>query len=814
MHQGFIYLSKFFLMKISFNWLQQFINLKLDENETAEILTNLGLEVEGIDKFESIPGSLKGIVSGKVTSCEQHPNADKLKLTSVDIGVEEELQIVCGAPNVKKGLNVAVATIGTTITANDSSQLTIKKGKIRGEHSYGMICSENEISVGEDCSGILELEDHVKPGTPLKQIFEIEEDHVFEIGLTPNRSDAMSHWGVARDLRAALIQQGRQTPINTPSISNFHLDDRSKKMKIRVRRSDLAPRYTGITLTDITIAASPDWLQNRLKSIGITPKNNVVDVTNYVMHELGQPLHAFDADKIYNDTIEVKTLEKGIKFTTLDDVERTLNEEDLVICDAEKPLCIAGVLGGKDSVVSDGTNSIFLESAFFDSVNVRKTAKRHGISTDASFRFERGTDPEITEYALSYAALLIKELTGGKISSDIDDFYPDKFENHNVFLTFQKINRIIGQEVDANEIKSILSSLEIKVNNISESGIGLSIPPYRNDVRREVDVIEEILRVYGYNNIPLNDKFNVFVANTSKFEDYKIENLIANQLVSNGFYEMMNNSLSKAYYYGAENTVEIYNPLSSDLSVMRPSMLYSGLESLQHNINRKNNRLKYFEFGKTYHKVDTYEEYKHLCLMITGNRDRESWLTGDEPVSFFYLKGMVMSLLQKLGLPNVKTQASKNQSLIEGVALVYDGEVIADLGRVKGQITSQFNINQTVLYADLLWEKLLESSKKTESQFKEIPKYPAVRRDFALLLDQSVQFSDIEKTAYQVDKKLLQNVDLFDVYEGKNLPDGKKSYAISFTFQDFKKTMTDKQVDKQMKKLQKSFEAELHAQLR
>ena len=802
-------------MKVSFNWLQQFVNLKLDENETAEILTNLGLEVEGIDKFESIPGSLEGIVVGKVATCKQHPNADKLKLTSVDIGKEEELQIVCGAPNVREGLNVAVATIGTTITANDGSQLKIKKGKIRGEHSYGMICSENEISIGEDASGIVELDEELQPGTPLAQVIEVEKDYVFEIGLTPNRADAMSHWGVARDLRAALIQRGRKTPINTPSISNFQVNDRSKKMKVNVRRSDLAPRYTGVTITGIEISKSPVWLQNRLKSIGITPKNNIVDVTNFVMHELGQPLHAFDADKIYNDIIEVKTLEKGTKFTTLDDVERTLSDEDLMICDAEKPLCIAGVLGGKDSGVTDRTKSIFLESAFFDGVNIRKTAKRHGITTDASFRFERGTDPEITEYALLHAALLIKEVAGGKISSDVDDFYPDKFEDYNVFLTFQKINRIIGQEIDANEIKSILSSLEIKVNNISESGIGLSIPPYRNDVRREVDVIEEILRVYGYNNIPLNDRFDVFVANTSKFEDHKIQNLIANQLVSNGFYEMMNNSLTKAEYYeDDEQRVDIYNPLSADLSVMRSSMLYSGLESIRHNINRKNKRLKLFEFGKTYHKPDDYQEIKHLTLLITGNKTQENWLTQDEPMSFFYIKGMVISLLQKLGLQNVHVRSTDNEQLAEGVELFYKEKKIGNLGRVDAKITRKFDIDQPVLYADLLWSELLEISKSIENSFQEIPKYPAVRRDFALLIDQDINFSDIEKTAYQTDKKLLQNLDLFDVYEGDKLPKGKKSYAVSFTFQDFKKTLTDKQVDKQMKKLQQAFEKELDAQLR
>ena len=802
-------------MKISFNWLQQFVNLKLDQNETAEILTNLGLEVEGIEHFESIPGSLNGIVVGEVSSCEQHPNADKLKLTNVDIGENEDLQIVCGAPNVRKGLKVAVATIGTTITANDGSQLKIKKGKIRGEHSYGMICSENEISVGEDSSGILELDDQIKAGTPLKEVFEVESDHVFDIGLTPNRSDAMSHWGVARDLRAALLQRGRKTPINTPSISNFHVDDRSRKMKINVKRSDLVPRYTGVTLSGMEIADSPEWLKNRLRSIGINPKNNVVDVTNYVMHELGQPLHAFDADKVYNDTIEVKTLDKGTKFKTLDDVERTLSDEDLMICDAEKPLCIAGVLGGKDSGVTERTKAIFLESAFFDGVSVRKTAKRHGISTDASFRFERGTDPEITEYALLYAALLIQELTGAKISSDVDDFYPEKFEDHNVFLTFQKINRIIGQEIDANEIKSILSSLEIKVNNISESGIGLSIPPYRNDVKREVDVIEEILRVYGYNNIPLNDTFNVFVANTSKFEDHKIQNLIANQLVSNGFYEMMNNSLTKAEYHeGVEDRVDIYNPLSSDLSVMRSSMLYSGLESIRHNINRKNKDLKFFEFGKTYHRSDEYYEIKHLSLLVTGNKTRESWLTSEVPTDFFYMKGMMNSLLQKLGLQDIQTLSTDDKDIAEGIEMTYENEKIGVLGRVDAGTCRKFNIDQTVIYADLLWDKLLEISKKSEAQVQEVPKYPAVRRDFALLIDQGIKFADIEQIAHQTDKKLLKEVDLFDVYEGEKLPQGKKSYAVSFTFQDSNKTLTDKQVDEQMKKLQGAFEERLEAQLR
>ena len=802
-------------MKISFNWLQQFVNLKLDQNETAEILTNLGLEVEGIEHFESIPGSLNGIVVGEVSSCEQHPNADKLKLTNVDIGENEDLQIVCGAPNVRKGLKVAVATIGTTITANDGSQLKIKKGKIRGEHSYGMICSENEISVGEDSSGILELDDQIKAGTPLKEIVEVENDHVFDIGLTPNRSDAMSHWGVARDLRAALLQRGRKTPINTPSISNFHVDDRSRKMKINVKRSDLVPRYTGVTLSGMEIADSPEWLKNRLRSIGINPKNNVVDVTNYVMHELGQPLHAFDADKVYNDTIEVKTLDKGTKFKTLDDVERTLSDEDLMICDAEKPLCIAGVLGGKDSGVTERTKAIFLESAFFDGVSVRKTAKRHGISTDASFRFERGTDPEITEYALLYAALLIQELTGAKISSDVDDFYPEKFEDHNVFLTFQKINRIIGQEIDANEIKSILSSLEIKVNNISESGIGLSIPPYRNDVKREVDVIEEILRVYGYNNIPLNDTFNVFVANTSKFEDHKIQNLIANQLVSNGFYEMMNNSLTKAgYLEGVKDGVDIYNPLSSDLSVMRSSMLHSGLESIRHNINRKNKDLKFFEFGKTYHRSDEYYEIKHLSLLVTGNKTRESWLTSEVPTDFFYMKGMMNSLLQKLGLQNIRTASIDDKEIPEGIEMTYENEKIGVLGRVDAGTCRKFNIDQTVIYADLLWDKLLEISKKSEAQLQEVPKYPAVRRDFALLIDQGIKFADIEQIAHQTDKKLLKEVDLFDVYEGEKLPQGKKSYAVSFTFQDSNKTLTDKQVDKQMKKLQGAFEERLEAQLR
>jgi phenylalanyl-tRNA synthetase beta chain len=806
-------------MKISYNWLKDFVDIDWSSDKVEELLTDLGLEVEGITNFESIKGGLEGIVVGKVLECQKHPNADKLKLTKVDIGEKEPVQIVCGAPNVDKGQWVPVATVGTILYDNKGEPLKIKKGKIRGEVSFGMICAEDEIGLGDSHDGIMVLEGKYKAGQALKEVFPVENDEVFEIGLTPNRADAMSHLGVARDLRAGIIQKGKSIALNTPSTSSFHVEDRSRRIKIDIVDSNLAPRYCGVTISGIKVAASPLWLQNRLKAIGINPKNNVVDVTNYVMHELGQPLHAFDADKISGDKIIVKTLEEDTKFTTLDEEERTLSKEDLMICDAEKPLCIAGVLGGLNSGVSENTKNIFLESAYFDPVSIRKTAKRHGINTDASFRFERGIDPGITEDALMRATILICEIGGGKVSSDIDDFYPKKFEDRQVFLTFDKINSLVGEEIDKGVIKSILTTLEIKVNNVSESGMGLTIPFYRVDVHREVDVIEEILRVYGYNNITLDNKFNVSVANSSKFEDYKVQNIIANFLVSLGFYETMANSLTAdltehSSEINKSDNIEIINPLSQDLSVMRQTLLFSGLENIRFNLNRKNEDLKLFEFGKTYRKNKTkIEEHKRLSVFVVGNKNAETWTNKTAKADFFFIKGILNSVMDKLGL-DFSIENYNSDIISEGLNYKVNTKDVAKIGRLSNALANKFDIDQEVLYADIDWDVILKLVSKNNFQSQGIPKFPEVRRDFALLLDDSIQFSQIRDISQKVDRKLLQGVNLFDVYEGENLPEGKKSYAVSFTFRDQYKTLTDKQVDKIMNKLQKEFEKQLNAELR
>lgn len=573
-------------------------------SKTGELLTDLGLEVEGISQFESVKGGLKGIVVGHVLTCEKHPNADRLKLTTVDVGQEAPLQIVCGAPNVAAGQKVPVATVGTTLYTKEGEAWAIKKGKIRGEVSQGMICAEDEIGLGESHDGIMVLNAELVPGTPCSKVFEIENDEVFEIGLTPNRSDAMSHFGVARDLKAGLEQKEIQKELVTPSVSNFSIDNRSLKVDVEVLESDLAPRYCGVTISNLVVQDSPDWLKNRLKAIGLAPINNIVDVTNYVLHELGQPLHAFDASKIKGNKVEVKTLPSGTKFTTLDEVERELHEDDLMICDAGSPMCIAGVFGGLHSGVTEHTTSIFLESAYFDPVSIRKTAKRHGLNTDASFRFERGIDIEMTKYALKRAALLIREIAGGYITSEIADLFPKKPQERQVFLTFNKINSLIGQEIPQDTIKSILSALEIRINNVTESGLGLTIPTYRVDVTREVDVIEEILRVYGYNNIDFKEKLNASIAKSSRFENYRIQDVIGDTLAAKGFFEIMTNSLvSSDIASEDESAVQMLNPLSSDLSVLRTSMLHSGLQTVSYNHNRQKTDLKLFEFGKTYHKV-------------------------------------------------------------------------------------------------------------------------------------------------------------------------------------------------------------------
>ncbi|MFV8269367.1 phenylalanine--tRNA ligase subunit beta [Flavobacterium sp. GT2N3] len=806
-------------MKISYNWLKQFIKIDWKSEETAALLTDLGLEVEIVEKYQSVKGGLEGIVVGHVLTCIQHPDADRLKITTVDLGNGIPVQIVCGANNVAAGQKVPVATIGTTLYDAAGVAFSIKKGKIRGQESHGMICAEDELGLGESHDGIMILDDTLEPGTPAALVFKIENDEVFEIGLTPNRADAMSHLGTARDLRAGMLQSGVNVELITPSVSNFRVDKRTLKIDIDVKEPKLAPRYCGVTISGIEVKPSPAWLQNRLKAIGLNPKNNIVDVTNYVLHELGQPLHAFDASKI-NGKIVVQTLPAGTKFTTLDDVERSLHEEDLMICDEKGPLCIAGVFGGKKSGVSESTNSIFLESAYFNPVSIRKTAKRHQLNTDASFRFERGIDPTITEYALKRAALLIQEVAGGEITSDVVNMYPKKIEDFSVFLNFSKVAKIIGQELPKDTIKKILVSLDIKVNSVSDAGLGLTIPCYRVDVQREIDVIEEILRVYGYNNINFSKKLNATVSNSPRNEDYKMQNLIATQLNSQGFNEMMANSLTTASYVALSevlnptNNVTMLNPLSTDLATLRQSLLFSGLEAISYNINRKNADLKLFEFGKTYHNyLAGYEEKKHLALYLSGNRNQENWTNAQKPSDFFLFKGYADGILSRLGIQKTQNVPVTSDVFSEGIAISVGTEIVVELGIVKKSILKHFGIKQEVFFADFNWALILKLI-SAKIKYTEIPKYPEVRRDLALLIDQSVTYDSIYNIARQTEKTLLKDINLFDVYEGKNLPDGKKSYALSFTIQDSSKTLTDVQIDKIMSKLQHNFESELGASLR
>lgn len=808
-------------MKISYNWLKQFINLDWDAEKTGTLLTDLGLEIEGITIFESVKGGLKGIVVGEVLSCEKHPDADRLKITKVSIGSENPLHIVCGAPNVKAGQKVPVATIGTTLYTTEGTPWKIKKGKIRGQVSEGMICAEDEIGLGNSHDGILVLDSNLKVGTPLAKIFDVETDTVFEIGLTPNRADAMSHWGTARDLRAGLLQQGKQLEFITPSNVNFRVDNRTHKINVEVLNNELAPRYCGVTISGIKVETSPKWIQNRLNAIGIKPKNNIVDITNYVLHELGQPLHAFDSSKINGNKIEVKTVKAGTKFTTLDEVERTLHAEDLMICDAEKPLCIAGVFGGLESGVTPKTTSIFLESAYFNPISIRKTAKRHGLNTDASFRFERGIDPNIAEYALMRAAILIKEIAGGTISSDVVDIYQKKLEDFQVFLSFEKTAKLIGEEIPKETIKNILTSLEIKINNVTESGLGLTIPAYRNDVTREADVVEEILRVYGYNNIHFTEKLNASISKTAAVEDYQIQNKIAAQLNGQGFFEMMANSLTSSKYNKLKEVVEesttipMLNPLSLDLSVMRQNMLLSALEAVSYNHNRKKHDLKLFEFGKTYHNEQNKKvENKHLSITVTGNKNIGHWNVAEKKSDFFYLKGTVDAVLKRLGIAFKINPTLESTVFSEGISYETQGKIVVSFGVVKKNITKHFELENQVLFADFNWDVILKQLNNKTITLNEIPKFPEVKRDFSLLLDENITFQNVYNTAFSTEKNLLKEVDLFDVYLGENLPEGKKSYAVSFTLSDPKKTLTDTQIDKIMSKLFKKFQTELGAELR
>jgi phenylalanyl-tRNA synthetase beta chain len=808
-------------MKISYNWLKEFIATDWNVEKTSQLLTDLGLEVEGVAPFESIKGGLQGVVVGHVLSCEKHPNADKLQLTKVSIGNNTTLQIVCGAPNVTKGIKVAVATIGTTLYTPEGEAWVIKKGKIRGEESHGMLCSENELGLGQGHDGIMILEDHLKEGAACSSVFNVVRDEVIEIGLTPNRADAMSHFGVARDLKAGLKQQGVSKELITPSVMQFSVDNRISNIQVQVDSPDLAPRYSGITISDLTVKESPDWIKNRLKAIGLSPINNVVDATNYVLHELGQPLHAFDLAKIEGKKVIVKTLEQGTKFTTLDGIERVLSSEDLMICDAKKPMCLAGVFGGQDSGVTAQTTAVFLESAYFNPVSIRKSAKRHGLSTDASFRFERGIDINLVEEALKRAALLIKELAGGQISSDIIDLYPKKEENYQVFLNFKRIYSLIGEEIPTDTIKSILSSLEIRVNNVTESGLGLTIPFYRVDVQREVDVIEEILRVYGYNNIHFSKKINASIAYTDPKADHIIQNKIGDSLAAQGFNEILTNSLTSPQPLQhtqdteLQQAVTILNPLSNDLSILKTSMLFTGLETVSYNINRKTNRLKLFEFGKTYHQIDGNRgENKHLSILMTGKRHTENWLSSDEKLSFFDLKTVVENILERLGIQKWKISEATADLFSEGISYSSRKDTIVTFGVLSNKLLKKLDIKQEVLFADFNWDAILKLLTKETIKFQDIPKYPEVSRDFALLIKNSVTFEQLAQTAKNTEKKYLKEVGLFDVYTGKNLPEGTKSYGVNFVLQDQNATLEEKQIDKIMQKLQAAFERDFEASLR
>ncbi len=807
-------------MKISYSWLKQFLHLDWAPEKTGELLTDLGLEVEGIEKVESIKGSLEGVVVGEVLTCEKHPNADKLKVTTVVLGQEEPVQIVCGAPNVAKGQKVPVATIGTKLYDAEGKEFKIKKGKIRGVESLGMICAEDELGLGKSHEGIMVLEEDLAPGTLCSEVFNIEKDYVFEIGLTPNRADAMSHYGVARDLKAGLVQNNVNIEFISPSVSSFHVDERSLQVDVAVENKELVPRYCGITLTDVQVKESPEWIKNRLKAIGLTPKNNVVDITNYVLHELGQPLHAFDVSQIKADKIKVKTLKDKTKFTTLDGVTRELSSDDIMICDdSDTPLCIAGVLGGLDSGVTEKTTTVFLESAYFNPVSIRKTAKRHALNTDASFRFERGIDINFTKYALKRAVILLEKYADAKVTSDITDIYPKKIEGHQVVVSFENINRLIGEELPRELIKKILTSLEIQINSVTDAGLGLVIPSYRVDVKREADVIEEILRVYGYNNIQFSHKLNTSISFDSN-KNHRLENVVGDLLSSLGFNETMANSLTKPSYVELandlkeEHNVEMLNPLSNDLKVMRQSLLFSGLESVSYNINRKNEDLKFFEFGKSYHKFDKYEEHKHLTLFITGNRTKESWNKTNQKSDFFYTKGIIYAIMDKLGVSGIKETPTKKEVFSEGLSFALGKIKLVEFGVLRKAVLKEFSIKQEVIYVDFNWDNLLQVISNKPMKIKELSKYPSVKRDLALLVDDAVTFKEIYNLAFQSERKLLKEVDLFDVYQGDNLPKGKKSYAVSFVLQDENKTLADKQIDKIMQKLQQTFEKNIKAELR
>jgi len=822
-------------MKISYNWLKLYLDLDLPPDKVSELLTGCGLEVENIDVFQTVKGGLQGVVIGEVLTCTKHPGADHLRLTTVDIGTKTPLSIVCGAPNVAAGQKVPVATIGTTLYLEDKP-LTLKLSKIRGEVSEGMICAEDELGLGTSHAGIMVLPPEIPVGTPAARYFNIETDTIFTIGLTPNRTDATSHLGVARDLLAVINNSGHDhvTPserlsLKIPDVALFKTDNNQRHIDVVVENQTGCPRYTGITLTGITVKESPAWLKNKLTAIGLRPINNVVDVTNFILMELGQPLHAFDCDKITGNKVIVKNYPAGTKFITLDNVERILTGEDMMICNAVEPMVIAGVLGGANSGIAPETTSVFLESACFDPIHVRKSARHHGLQTDASFRFERGTDYNITEFALKRASLMILELAGGTVSSDIVDVCPKPYASRNVVLSFQHLDRLIGKMLNRDVVKNILHDLGIMVSEEIGNGAGLrlAIPGFKADVTNEADVIEEILRIYGYNNIESPVALRSSISFRKKTDPEKIQNRISEYLSASGFHEIINNSLTKSVYY-ADNpdfypyvSVKILNPISRDLDVLRQSLLHGALESLVLNQNRKQVNLKLFEFGTVYSLssggiVPGYLETRHLSLAITGKKEAENWNNTGNDTDFFILKGYVEAIFRLVNIDVHLLTVEPFQSAVfsDGLRYSFNNRELLTLGLLHASLLKSMDYKAPVFYAELNWDHLLKIIPDAETKYRELSKFPEVRRDLALLLDTSVSFHQIEKLAYKTEKKLLRHVGLFDVYEGEKIEPGKQSYALSFILQDEDKTLTDKEIDKVMERMIKAFQITYNARLR
>ena len=825
-------------MKISYNWLREYVNSSLTPSEAEKILSSIGLEVESMESVEEIPGSLDGVVVGEVVECGKHPDADKLSLTKVDAGESELLQIVCGAPNVAKGQKVLVAKVGTTLTFTSGEQVKLKRAKIRGVESAGMICAEDELGIGTSHDGIMVLPADAVVGTPAKEYLGLETDTLLEIGLTPNRVDAASHIGVARDFSAWLRFNGTDSRLVKPSVDNFESLVKSldiKPAKVTVVAADGAPRYAGLTFDNVTLAPSPDWLKKRISPIGLRPINNIVDITNFILHETGHPLHAFDYDKIAGHEVIVRRAKDGERFTTLDGVERELTADDLMICDAEKPMTLAGIFGGAESGITSSTKRVFLESAYFNPVSIRKSSKRHQIKTDASFRYERGADPEMVPYAIKRAAILFQELAGATVAGDIIDIYPEKIDRAVVEIDFERVERLIGKRIGRESILNILEYLEYDILKSDNTGASLSVPCYRVDVTRECDIVEDVLRIYGYNNVEIPERMVASITPGRKPDPESVKEGLSAFLAANGFHEIMNNSLTKGEYYSKlksfteENLVKILNPLSSDLNAMRQTLLLSGLEVVSYNINRQSSDLKLFEIGNVYSyspaddgdlspalNLKSYKEGTKISLIVTGP-GVQSWRTSAIPASYFTLKGQLELLLRRYGIEPAGLEYSSAPSDIFSEGLVYktqSGKEIGMMGTISQTLLKRFGIKQQVFAAEISWDILFQLIKKQKVLFKEMPKFPEVKRDLALLLDEGVSFTEIRKSAFKAERKILKSVTLFDVYRGDKIPEGKKQYAISFVLQDSEKTLTDKYVEETMSKLLKNFETNFGAQLR